>query len=147
MGTYTQILYQIVFATNRREGTLSKDKRSLLYRHIQGILRNKGCHPYLINGVEDHLHIVTHLHPTVPLAKLVHTIKLSSSRFIKETGIFPGFTGWQDGYSAFTYSIGQKRLLIDYVEHQEEHHRRTSFIEEYKALLLANDIPFDESFL
>jgi REP element-mobilizing transposase RayT len=57
-----------------------------------------------MNGVEDHIHIVTSLHSSISLGNLVNNLKLGSSSFIKEKKIFPKFGGWQDGYSAFTFS-------------------------------------------
>ena len=102
---------------------------------------------YRINGVEDHIHIITHLHPTVSLSSLVKDIKLGSSEFIKENRIFPQFRGWQDGYGGFTYSIKEKDRLIEYVKNQEEHHRTVSFKEEYIALLEEHDIQFEEKYL
>jgi putative transposase len=113
MSTYTQILYQIVFSTKKRERTLIKDNRKELFTYIWGILQNKKCHLYRINGVEDHLHIVTHLHPTVALSGLIKDIKVASSGYIKEKALFPDFSAWQEGYGAFTYSIKDKDRLID----------------------------------
>jgi putative transposase len=63
MSTYTQILYQIVFSTKYREKTLLKADRPLLFQYIWSILQRKKCHLYRVNGVEDHLHIITSLHP------------------------------------------------------------------------------------
>lgn len=94
MKTYTQILYQIVFSTKERKPILLKENRRELFKYIYGIVENKKCHVYRIGGVEDHLHIVTHLHPSVALASLVKDIKVSSSIFIKEKELFAGFTGW-----------------------------------------------------
>src|SRR5699024_5865330 len=131
MSTYTQILYQIVFSTKNRSRTLDKTNREWLFKDIWGIIKNKNCHLYRINGVEDHLHIVTHLHPTISLASFVKDIKLGSTAFIKENNLFPKFNGWQNGYGAFTYSIKEKERLIEYVKNQEEHHRKQTFREEY----------------
>ncbi len=147
MSTYTQILYQIVFSTKYRERTLIKEHRAELFKCIWGILKNKNCHLYRINGVEDHLHIVTHLHPSVALASLVKDIKLASSDYIKEAKLFPNFNGWQDGYSAFTYSIESKNNLIKYVKTQEEHHQTKTSREELIDLLTEHHIEFDEKYL
>lgn len=147
MGTFTQTLYQIVFSTKHREKTLSKDERPELFKSIWGILKNNKCHLYRINGVEDHIHIITSLHPSVALANLVKDIKLGSTSFIKEKKIFPNFGGWQDGYSAFTYSIDVKDNLIEYVKNQEEHHKETTFKEELIELLNEHGIEFDEKYL
>ena len=55
MSTYTQILYQIVFGTKSNEQTMIEPGQKALYKYIRGILKNKKCHLYRINGVEDHL--------------------------------------------------------------------------------------------
>jgi len=147
MGTYTQILYQIIFTTKMRERTLTKEHRPELFKCIWGILQNKNCHTYRINGVEDHVHIVTHLHPTIALSGLVKDIKLGTTSFIKEKGIFPNFQGWQNGYGAFTYSIKAKDDLIRYVINQEAHHHVKTFREEFEELLKEFEIPFEEKYL
>ena len=147
MSTYTQIIYQIVFGTKNREPTLTKENRDELFKYIWGLLENKKCHLYRINGVEDHLHIVTHLHPTVSLASLVKDIKLASAEYIKVNRLFKNFKGWQDGYGAFTYSIKEKERLIAYVKNQEEHHSVKTFKEEYISLLEEHGVAFDEKYL
>lgn len=147
MSTYTQILYQIVFSTHSREKTLLEKDSVELYKYITGILKNKKCHLYRINGVEDHIHIVTHIHPTVAPANLVKDIKLASSEWIKNTNIFPYFKGWQDGYGAFTYSIKEKNRLIEYVKNQKDHHAIKTFREEFIELLNDHEIEFDEKYL
>ena len=143
MSTYTQILYQIVYSTKFREKTLGAKNRKELYKYIWGILNNNKCHLYQIGGVEDHIHIITHLHPSVALADL----KLASSDYINNKKIFSNFNGWQDGYAAFTYSIEAKENLINYVKNQEEHHKTKTFVEELKELLIEHKIEFDEKHL
>ena len=147
MRTFTQFLYQIVFTTKYRENTLIESDREKLYRYIWGILKKKRCHLYRIGGVENHLHIVTHIHQSVPVAGLVKDIKLASDDFIENEKIFPDFNGWQNGYGAFTYHISAKGDLIEYVKHQKEHHKKVSFKEEYIALLKEHQIEFDEKYL
>lgn len=147
MSTYTQILYQIVFSTKHRQKTLSKDTRDELYKYIWGVVKNKNCHPYIINGTEDHLHIATSLHSSVSLASLVKDIKLASTDYIKKQKLFMLIDGWQEGYGAFTYSIKEKDKLIEYIKNQEEHHRVKTFREEYIDFLIQHNIEFDEKYL
>lgn len=146
MSTYTQIIYQIVFGTKYRRHVLLRENRPELFKYISGILENKKCHLYQVGGVEDHIHIVTHLHPSVSLASLVKDIKLASTVHIKAQNLFPDFTGWQEGYGAFTYSIQAKERLIAYVQNQEEHHRKKTIKEEYIELLHEHRIEFDEKY-
>ena len=147
MSTYTQLLYQIVFSTKHRNRALIKKNREELFKDIWGILKNKRCHLYRVNGVEDHIHIITHVHPTVSVSSLVKDIKLGSSDFIKRNHLFPGFHGWQDGYAAFTYSIKEKQRLIEYVTNQEEHHKTMTFKEELINFLKEHDVAFEEKYL
>lgn len=147
MSTYTQILYHIVFSTKHREPSIIQGEKRRLYMYMHNILTNKKCHLYRINGVEDHVHILTHVHPTIAVASLIKDIKLASSKFIKQEEIFPEFTGWQDGYGAFTETIKAKQRLINYIKNQEEHHKNVSFIDEYKSLLEEYEIKFDPKYL
>jgi REP element-mobilizing transposase RayT len=147
MSTCTQILYHIVFRTKNREKCLIAENRKELFKYIHGLLTKKNCHLYRINGVSDQLHIVTHLHPSIPLASLIKDIKLATTDYIKKQKLFPDFKGWQDGYGAFTYSIKAKNSLIEYVKNQEEHHCKKSFREEYIKLLNENEVEYDERYL
>ena len=147
MSTYTQFLYQIVFSTKNRERTLIESGREQLFAYIWGVLKTKKCHLYRIGGVEDHLHIIAHIHPMIAPSNLIKDIKLASSKLIKQENIFPNFNGWQDGFGAFSYHYSAKDNLIEYVKNQAEHHKNISFKEEYIALLEENGIEFDEKFL
>lgn len=147
MSTYTQIIYQIVFGTKYRQHSLTKQGRSKLFRYITVLLQNKKCHVYQINGVEDHIHIVLSLHPSVSLASLVKDIKVASTIFIKENKLFKDFIGWQEGYGAFTYTIKEKHRLINYVINQEIHHKIKSFKDEYMELLNEHGVHFNEAYL
>jgi len=84
---------------------------------------------------------------SVCLANLVKDIKLSTTKLIKEKGLFPNFGGWQDGYGAFTYHSDAAHRLIEYVKNQEEHHRASTFEDEYKAILTEHNIAFDENYI
>lgn len=147
MSTHTQIIYHIVFGTKYRSPTLDREYRTILFKYFCGILKNKKCHVYRINGVEDHIHILTHIHPTVALSYIIKDLKLASNSFIKEQCLFPNFKGWQQGYSAFTHHYNDKDRLINYIKKQEEHHRKVSWQEELRTLLEEHRVKFEEKYL
>jgi putative transposase len=147
MSTYRQIYYQIVFGTKYRKPTIVQPHDEELYKYISGIIKNKKCNLYCINGVEDHIHIMSDLHPSVRLSDYVKDIKIASSSWMKESGKFSAFNGWQEGYGAFTYSIKEKDKIINDITNQKGHHQSESFVDEYKQLLIENEIVFDEKFL
>jgi REP element-mobilizing transposase RayT len=144
---HTQILYQLVFSTKNREAVLTEKNRDQLFAYIAGILMTKKCFCYQVGGVEDHVHMVFSLHPTVALSELVMHIKVSSNKYIKENNLFPKFSSWVVKYGAFTYDLGAKDNLIAYVKNQKEHHKRTSFIEEYLLFLKEFNVDYDEKYV
>jgi putative transposase len=72
--SYTQTYYHIVFSTKNRQPTLLKEHREELFRYLWGVLNNKKCHLYRINGIEDHIHILTSLHSSIALADLIRDL-------------------------------------------------------------------------
>ena len=121
--------------------------RKEFFRYTWGIVRNKDSHLYRINAVEDHVHILTSVHPSVALADFVKDIKVATSVWIKEKGLFPGFQGWQEGYGGFTASHAEKDSLIEYIKNQQEHHRVKSFVEELREMFVEAGVEFDEKYL
>jgi REP element-mobilizing transposase RayT len=97
--------------------------------------------------MEDHLHILSDLHPSIALADYMRDMKTASSLWLKQSGKFPHFTGWADGYAALTYAWKDKERVVNYIKTQQEHHRKESFEEEYKRLLVEHGIEYDPRYL
>ena len=147
MSSYTQILYHIVFATKGRRRVLDKPRRDDLFRYLWGVVKNHDSHLYRIGGVEDHVHILSSLHPSVALADFVKDLKVASSKWIKDERVFPEFEAWQEGYAALTCSWAERDGLIEYIKGQEEHHRTVPFLDEYREMLRKAGMDLDERFL
>lgn len=148
MSTYTQILYQIVFGSKGYTIFLNQENKGLLFGYIVGMLNKRNCHPYQIGGYGNHVHIVTHLSPTIDLAALVREIKKASHEMmITKKDVFPNFSGWQVGYGAFTYHISMKPLLIEYVINQDQHHKKVTYKDELIQLLDDNLVSYKEEYL
>jgi putative transposase len=146
MSSYRQLLYHIVFRTKNSINSINPGSSEQLYSYISGILRNKSCHLFRINGTENHLHILTDVHPSIALADLLREIKTSTSIWMKEKGLYPLFTGWAEGYGAFTCSYYDLGDIIDYIKNQQEHHEKKTFEDEYRGLILQSGIKIDEKY-
>ena len=142
-----QIFDQILFGTKEREPTIDAYHYSELYHYIWGIIKNNKCTLYRINGIEDHIHILSDLNPTVALSDYIKNIKVASNIWMKGSGKFPKFKGWQESYGAFTYSIKEKNAVIEYIKNQKDHHKIENFYDEYKRLLIEHGIEFNEKYL
>lgn len=146
MSSYRQHLYHIVIRTKDNRPTINSDQSDKLYAYITGIIKTKSCHMYRINGIENHIHILTDMHPSIAPADFVKDIKVASSIWIKGSGFFPSFIGWSDGYGSFTCSFRDIGALIDYIKNQREHHKKRSFEDEFRSLLLESGIRIDERY-
>ena len=146
MTSYRQIYYHIVIGTYRHKSTIPDEHCDELYKYIWGIIKNKKCKLYRINGSTEHLHLLTDLHPTIALADFVKDIKVASSIWLKAHGQFNNFEGWSEGYGSFTISHYDKDRLIDYIKNQKEHHKKFTFMDEYKKLLKEFGIDYDERY-
>jgi REP element-mobilizing transposase RayT len=146
MSSYRQILYHIVFRTKNSKKTLTQESVKELYAYILGIIKNKNCFLYRINGMEEHIHILSDLHPNIALADFIRDIKTSTSLWLKKHDKFKNFEGWADGYAALTYAWQDKNIIINYIINQQEHHKKETFEEEYRRLLEEHGIVIDERY-
>jgi REP element-mobilizing transposase RayT len=148
MSTYTQFLYQLVFGSKDHIPFMTIENEIILFSYIVGILKKKSCHPYIVGGASNHVHIITHLHPSLGPAFVIKDIKLATHKMILENrNSFSHFNGWQVGYSGFTYHISAKMNLIRYVENQREHHKMVNFKDELIELLKEHSLDYNEEYL
>jgi len=147
MSSHRQILYHIIFRTKNHKPVITATYKEELYKYIWGIIKNKNCTLYQINGPKDHIHILSDLHPSISLANFVKDIKVATSLWMKESGYFSEFEGWAEGYGAFTYAYRDKDMIIKYIKNQEEHHKKVSFQEEYLQFLKEFGVDYDERFI
>ena len=147
MNSYRQILYHIVFCTYERRNTLPFEFHVHLYKYIWGIIQNKHGFLYRIGGTENHIHILSDLHPTVCLSDFIKDIKTSSNYWMKHSGNFPKFESWAEGSCSLTYNYKEKDTLIEYIKNQKDHHKKVTFEDEFRKLLEENGIEWDEKYL
>jgi REP element-mobilizing transposase RayT len=146
-GTYTNLLYHLVFSTKNRKPLITKALQKDLYPYIGGIIRNEGGTLLEIGGVADHVHILVKFKPTKSVSEMLNRIKAKSSKWINEEKFKFRKFQWQDGFAAFTVSESQVRFVRPYINNQEVHHRRQSYYDEIRALLKKHGIEYDDRYL
>ena len=142
-----KIVVHVVFGTKNREPMLSTTIRNDLYGYIVGILNSLNCVTLAVNGMEDHVHVLVGMSKTISLSKMMEEMKGGSSRWLNLRGETMKYFAWQAGYGAFSVSESQISKVADYIEKQEEHHRKTTFQDELILLLKKHKIEFDERYL
>ena len=146
-NTYTQIHLHLIFAVQNRKSLISESWKDRLYEYITGIVQANKHKMIIINGMPDHLHIAIGMRPSQSLSDLMQDIKGNSSKWINDNKLTESKFNWQEGYGAFSYNKSLLPKLIDYIKNQEKHHKKKTFLEEYKEFLKAFEIEFDERFI
>ena len=151
MGSYTKLTYHIVFGTKFRRKSIRSEIVESFYEYIGGTIRNRKGNLIQIGGIEDHLHLLAGLPPTITVSDAVRDIKANASKWINEnrndTRSASDKFEWQIGYGAFTVSYSHIEIVQNYIRSQREHHRTRTFEEEYIGLLERHHIKFERKYL
>jgi REP-associated tyrosine transposase len=138
----------LIFSTKNRFPFLSdKVLRAEMHAFLAHMLRKYDCETLIVRGVEDHVHALFSLSRTLPIASLVKEVRRTSTNWMKEASPKHSKFYWQGGYAAFSVSQSNLREVITYIENQEEHHKRVTFQDEYRAFLKAYGIDYDERYV
>ena len=144
----SNLLVHLIFSTAHREPFLKDESlRSELHRYLGGLINKNGGQVLAVGGVEDHVHLCFALPRTMALADMARELKRASSLWIKEREPLQQQFAWQGGYGAFSVGQMETPQVISYINQQEEHHRKRSFQEEYRAFLEKYQIPYDERYV
>jgi putative transposase len=146
-NTYTQIHIQFVFAVKYRKALIQPNWKDDLHQYITGIVRNKTHKMLQINTMPDHLHMLIGFRPDAHMSQLIQVVKSESSKWINDQQLTPVKFNWQEGFGAFSYSKSHVQNVIRYIQNQEQHHRKQTFLEEYLDFLKAFEIEYEERYI
>jgi putative transposase len=142
--TYAQNVIHVVFSTKDRRKAISGEFQSRMWAYAAGICKKLGIIVHAVGGMEDHIHFLIQVPPSLAVAKAVLAIKSNSSRWANEEG---HKFAWQQGYGAFSVSSSVVPAVVRYIQNQEAHHRKMNFDVEFLALLKKHGIESDPKFV
>jgi putative transposase len=145
--SYTSQLIHCVFSTKERQPTITDALQERLFPYIGGIARTNGITLIAAGGVEDHIHLLILLPKTISISKAMQLIKGGSSKWIHDTFPEHRLFEWQEGFGAFSVSIGSKEQVITYINNQREHHSKRDFKSEFISFLDGHGIEYDERYV
>ena len=135
--------YHIVFCTKAREMTIPLANKEDVYRFIWKEIQKLNCKLLRIGGIQNHVHMLINLHPSVALARLMQNVKGRSSTWMGDDLRFKNFKGWAADYYACTISPEAKYNVCEYIKSQEMHHLGTSVDDEFANMYRFADIEYD----
>jgi putative transposase len=138
-------LLHFIFSTLGRRSLIKEEFRADLFAYLGGIVRELRGTALIVNGTEDHVHMLVRVRPVHSPAEIARVVKTNSSAWVREKWS-PQFA-WQTGYGVFSVSESNVASVTKYIAEQEEHHKRHSFQEEYVAFLKRNHVEYDERYV
>jgi REP-associated tyrosine transposase len=141
--SYAQNVLHVVFSTKERRKAIPAELQPRMWAYVADICKKHEILVHAVGGMEDHIHLLIQVPPTMALAKAVLTMKSNSSRWANEEG---HRFAWQHGYAAFSVSASLVPLVVRYIRNQEAHHKRMTFDAEFLAMLKKHGVEYDPKF-
>ncbi|MDR1960510.1 MAG: IS200/IS605 family transposase [Planctomycetaceae bacterium] len=142
----SQIYLHIVFSTKQRKTFIDATIEPELFNIIGGIIKKDGGVPFLINGTEDHVHILSGFPKSMTLSDFIRNIKHGSSVWIKTKGNRYRDFAWQNGYGAFSVSSSKIKTVKDYIAKQKEHHKKETLEEELAKFFKQYNLDYNSKY-
>jgi len=129
---YWRLHYHLVWTTLERTPWLDEQMHLQVCRSVVARANRLGVIVHQIGGIEDHVHVVASVPPSLTVAACVGQLKGASSHTANEAlGMASAFR-WESGYGAV--SLGERSLpnVIAYVGDQRRHHAGGALIAFYE---------------
>ena len=141
------VIVHVIFSTKERRPFLVPDTRPKIHAYLATVARNADCEAYRVGGVADHVHLAIRLSRSITIAKLVETLKTTSSKWLKTQSPDLKTFSWQRGYGCFSAGPKDLNSLCAYIDQQEKHHRTRTFQEEFRMFLKKYGVEHDEAYM
>lgn len=133
--TRSSVWLHIIWSTKLRKPLLFRSFRFDLLKYLKKYSTENDITLDVVNGVEDHLHLLIRLKPTQSISSVVNLLKGASSRWINLNADLEEKFQWQNGYGVFSVSKKDISKVRSYIYNQEKHHKTVSYSKELKRLV------------
>ena len=133
---FVKVHIHCVWTTKNREPFLnSLELREKVWQHIREYSKSKSIYIEEINGHNNHCHCLISLGTDQTIQKVVQLLKGESSNWINKNRLMKNKFEWQDEYFALSVSESILPKVKNYIQNQEEHHKKKTFNEEYQEFI------------
>ena len=143
----SKVYVHITFSTKNRKKLIDDEIKSSLFEYLGGVCKGLECNPIQIGGYKNHIYVACLLSKKITQMKLMEELKKRSSKWIKTKGKKYFNFYWQDGYGIFSINPAEINVVVNYIKNQEDHHKRLSFQNEFRAFLKKYNVEYDERYV
>ena len=143
----SKLYVHAIFHVKNNECLIRPEDEEELYAYIGGVIKLSKSIPIIINGIENHIHVLCIMSKNICLADLMEDIKRNSSRWIKTKDIYYKDFAWQGGYAGFSVSPSKVEVVKKYITNQKNHHKQQTSKDEYIQFLKEHGVEYNDEFL
>ncbi len=133
--SHIRIWLHCVWASKEEDVTIPYTVRGLLLKHMNNFATENGIHMDAFNIQQDHIHALINLGSIQSASEVLQLLKDESANWINMMKVLPNTFEWSDDYFALSVSQSQMQGLKDYINKQDEHHKKFSWEDEQKLML------------
>lgn len=123
---FSRCRYHIVWATKNRDPMIDPDMEPIIHKALFLKAQDMGGKIIVVGNIEDHIHIIAAIPPSVPLPDFIRTIKAGSSFAVHKAFPHKSLFAWQKGYGIFTLNPNDFQAAVEYVVNQKAHHAKNN---------------------
>ena len=132
---FVKIWIHAVWSTKKRKPLLIKSIRQTVFKHIHQNALKKDIFMDTVNGHIEHVHCLFRLKNDQTIKDIMQLLKGESSFWINKKKMINTKFNWQDEYFAVSVSESQVDAVRKYIQNQEEHHQKKTFMQEYDEFI------------
>lgn len=133
--SHVKIWIHAVWGTKYHERILTKEIKGELFKHILENAKEKQIYIDSLDGGMEHIHCLLALNADMSIAKVIQLIKGEAANWANKNALINPKLEWANEYFATSVSETMVDKVRSYIKSQEEHHRKTSFGEEYERFV------------
>ncbi len=141
--TFSQLLIHAIFSTKGRRPLIREDFRNRLYQYMGGVAKSEFGRALAIGGTDNHVHALLSVRTSISISNSMNRFKSLSTGWLHKTIPNTSDFAWQPGYGAFSVSPSNAEEVIAYIDGQSDHHKETTFEEEFQAFLERHQVSYD----
>ena len=124
-----------VWGTKSHYPFLTKQIKPEVIAHIKENAHKKQIFIDRLNGHTDHLHCLFGLNADMSIAKALQLLKGESAFWVNNQQLTVSKFEWADEYFAVSVSESILDKVRAYIDNQEAHHRKVTFMQEYEEFI------------
>ncbi len=143
----SKLYVHVIFHVKHNEYLIRPEDDDELYTYIGCVIKLSKSIPIIINGIENHIHVLCIMSKTFVWQILWKKLNAIAADGLKTKGSYYQNFAWQGGYTGFSVSPSIVEAVKKYIANQKSHHQLQSVKDEYIQFLNQHGVDYNAELL